>query len=46
MVIYDAFLSYDPADAELAEDWLLPRLQEAGLKIATADDFALGQYTW
>jgi hypothetical protein len=42
MTSYDAFLSYDPADAAWAEGWLLPRLQNAGLKIATADDFVLG----
>jgi hypothetical protein len=43
MTIYDAFLSYDPADAEWVEGWLLPRLQKARLKIATADDFVLGR---
>jgi hypothetical protein len=43
MTSYDAFLSYDPADEEWVENWLLPRLQNAGLKIATADDFALGR---
>src|SRR4051794_26898318 len=39
---YDAFLSYDPADAAWVETWLLPRLQNAGLAIATALDFDLG----
>jgi tetratricopeptide (TPR) repeat protein len=40
---YDAFLSFDPADAEWVERWLLPRLQDADLTIATAFDFALGR---
>jgi predicted transcriptional regulator len=43
MADYAAFLSYDPTDAAWVEGWLLPRLQNAGLKIATADDFVLGR---
>src|SRR6187401_219897 len=42
MQTYDAFLSYDPADAGWVESWLLPRLQSAGLAISTAMDFELG----
>jgi tetratricopeptide (TPR) repeat protein len=40
---YDAFLSFDPADAAWVERWLLPRLERAGLSIATTFDFALGR---
>jgi hypothetical protein len=39
---YDAFLSYDPADAAWVESWLVPRLVAAGLRIATTADFAIG----
>jgi hypothetical protein len=42
MQMYDAFVSHDPADAGWVDTWLLPRLQSAGLAIATAIDFELG----
>lgn len=39
---YDAFVSAALADAPWVESWLLPRLESAGLRIATADDFTIG----
>ena len=35
---YDVFISYSQQDAEWALDWLLPRLKEAGLIVATAEE--------
>ncbi|MBX3050755.1 MAG: toll/interleukin-1 receptor domain-containing protein [Caldilineaceae bacterium] len=35
---YDIFISYSPADAEWALDWLLPRLTGAGLLVATPEE--------
>jgi hypothetical protein len=39
---YDVFLSFAPADVVWIHDWLLPRLQHAGLRVFTPDDFDLG----
>lgn len=35
---YDVFISYSPQDAEWVLEWLLPRLKEAGLIVATAEE--------
>jgi len=35
---YDLFISYSQQDAEWALDWLLPRLKEAGLIVATPEE--------
>jgi hypothetical protein len=39
---YEVFISYSPADREWAEDWLRPRLEQAGLRVCTDDDFEPG----
>ncbi len=39
---FDVFISYSAADKEWAEDWLRPRLKQAGLQVCTDDDFDLG----
>jgi hypothetical protein len=40
--LYDAFISYDPADEEWVYTWLLPRLEAAGVRVITPADFAAG----
>ncbi|MCX7851416.1 MAG: toll/interleukin-1 receptor domain-containing protein [Caldilineales bacterium] len=35
-------MSYDPADEEWVLTWLLPRLEEAGVRVITAADFEAG----
>jgi hypothetical protein len=40
---YDVFISYSHKDREWVRDWLLPRLEEAGLKVCIDyRDFAIG----
>src|SRR5689334_17893628 len=39
---YDVFISYSPTDRDWAEDWLRPRLENAGLQVCTDDDFEPG----
>lgn len=40
---YDVFISYSPADQEWMEEWLLPRLEQAGLRVAVdTRDFIVG----
>src|SRR5262245_61727375 len=40
--VFDFFLSYARPDANWAHDWLLPRLEAAGLYVLTPDAFDLG----
>src|SRR5262245_16313319 len=40
--VFDFFLSYARPDANWAHDWLLPRLEAAGLRVVTPDGFDLG----
>ncbi|MBI3957481.1 MAG: toll/interleukin-1 receptor domain-containing protein, partial [Chloroflexi bacterium] len=35
---YDVFISYSQQDADWVLDWLLPRLKQAGLVVATAEE--------
>ena len=40
---YDIFISHSPADQDWVEDWLLPRLEAAGLDVAIPSrDFDIG----
>ncbi|OIO98309.1 MAG: hypothetical protein AUK03_01485 [Anaerolineae bacterium CG2_30_64_16] len=39
---YDVFVSYNPADREWVDEWLLPRLRAAGLRVITDFDFTAG----
>ena len=41
--LYDVFISYSPADREWVAEWLLPRLEQAGLRVAIDyRDFIVG----
>ena len=41
--IYDVFISYSHADSDWVFEWLVPRLNDAGLKVCTdRESFALG----
>ena len=37
--IYDVFISYSHADAGWVWEWLVPRLSNVGLQVATERDF-------
>ncbi len=39
---YDVFISYNQADREWVDEWLLPRLRAAGLRVITDFDFIAG----
>ncbi|MGB3219198.1 MAG: TIR domain-containing protein [Anaerolineae bacterium] len=40
---YDVFISHSPADREWVDNWLLPRLEQAGLRVAVDyRDFIVG----
>ena len=39
---YDVFISCNPADQEWAENWLIPRLREAGLSVCTSHTLVPG----
>lgn len=38
---YDVFISYNQANEDWVLDWLVPQLQEAGLRVATLEDIQL-----
>ena len=40
--IYDVFISYSRADADWVWKWLIPRLSNVGLQVATERDFGIG----
>lgn len=41
-IIYDVFISSSHADADWVREWLIPRLSNVGLKVATEHDFGVG----
>lgn len=42
--VYDAFISHSPEDTHWVQEWLLPRLEAAGLRVAVGfRDFVVGR---